>query len=130
MSDNKVQQQPAEESWIFTLGSGQQYDGRFVVMPGSPSEAREEMLRRFGRAWSFMYPVAEREQLERYAMVELPREEWPLPVVDRAVNALSAFAVTTEPTAKRLLPSWVHYNAMTADQVERVLDHYRTGRAR
>ena len=49
--------------------------------------------------------------------------------VDRAITALSAFAVTTEREAKLLLPMWVHYGEMTAGQVERVYDHYRTGSA-
>lgn len=47
-------------------------------------------------------------------------------VVDRAITALSAFGVTTEREAGRLLPMWLHYGEMTADDKIAVYRHYRT----
>lgn len=66
-------------TWVFTFGSGQQYDGRYVAIPGTYGGARDEMLRHFGQAWSFQYPSAEAAGVDRHGLVELPRTEWPEP---------------------------------------------------
>lgn len=66
-----------DESWIFTFGSGQKHDGKYVVIPGTYDGARAEMLRHFGNAWSFQYPAADRPSLDEVGMVEMPRMEWP-----------------------------------------------------
>ena len=50
-----------------------------------------------------------------------------LSIVARAINALTAFAVTTEREARQLLPMWLHYSEMTADDRDAVLAHYREG---
>lgn len=53
----------------------------------------------------------------------------PLTIVDRAINALTAFGVTTERDAGRLLPMWMHYGDMSADDRVAVFNHYRSGGA-
>ncbi|MEU4640870.1 hypothetical protein [Micromonospora sp. NPDC023814] len=79
---------PTPESWIFTFGSGQKHDGKYVVIPGTYSEARAEMLRHFGNAWSFQYAAVDRPALDEVGMVELLRLEWPTPAEDAITEAL------------------------------------------
>ena len=49
-----------------------------------------------------------------------------LSIVARAINALSAFGVTTEREAGQLLPMWLHFSEMTAGDRTAVYRHYRT----
>ncbi|PWR13661.1 hypothetical protein DKT68_00785 [Micromonospora acroterricola] len=73
------------EAWIFTFGSGQEHDGKYVVIAGSYDEARAEMLAYFGNRWSFQYRADERTEIESHGAVELPRAEWPASETDTAV---------------------------------------------
>ncbi len=41
--------------WVFTFGLGQRNSGRYVRIYGTFSEARSEMVRRYGREWSTQY---------------------------------------------------------------------------
>ncbi|MGC5019052.1 hypothetical protein [Micromonospora sp. DT47] len=75
-----------QETWYFTFGSGQQHDGRYVVIPGSYDAARDEMFRHFSNAWSFQYASAERAGVDEFGLVELPREGWPEPIEAHAVD--------------------------------------------
>lgn len=96
------------ESWIFTFGSGQQHDGRYVVIPGSYDEARAEMLARFGNRWSFQYRLDERAEIESHGATELPRDQWPAPTAED---------VDAEPV--RLTPEQLQANLLLA--VENVI---------
>lgn len=50
-----------EQYWIFSFGSGQQYEGYYVKIFGTFRSAREEMFRRFGKHWSMQYTEQEWE---------------------------------------------------------------------
>ena len=52
-----------------------------------------------------------------------------LSIVARAINALTAFGVTTEREAGQLLPMWLHYSEMTVEDRNAVFAHYRAGGA-
>ena len=45
----------AVANWYFTFGHGQHHFGRYVKINGTFNEAREEMIHRFGYAWSMQY---------------------------------------------------------------------------
>ena len=54
------------ESWIFTFGSGQKYEGYFVRIFGTYNTARKKMFDKYGRAWCMQYSEKEWESwLER-----------------------------------------------------------------
>lgn len=68
----------SEQEWLFTFGSGQQHDGRFVRIFGSFEDARERMCRVFGTAWCDQYDWRRFDQLGMPAqLTELPKAEWP-----------------------------------------------------
>ena len=56
--------------WIFTFGVGQPHAGRFVRITGAWAEARGEMLKRFGQAWSMQYRSEEDAGVERWGLKE------------------------------------------------------------
>lgn len=41
--------------WVFTFGMGHEHRGHYVRIHGTFSEARAEMVRRFGSEWAFQY---------------------------------------------------------------------------
>lgn len=51
--------QDDKQYWIFTFGNGQSNEGHYVKIPGTFNEARQEMIRRYGREWAFQYSEAE-----------------------------------------------------------------------
>ena len=54
------------ESWIFTFGSGQKYEGYFVRIFGTYNTARKKMFDKYGREWCMQYSEKEWESwLER-----------------------------------------------------------------
>lgn len=59
-----------QAEWLFTFGYGQPHEGRFVRIVGTFRGAREEMVRRHGRRWSFQYPAAEEPELREVGMRE------------------------------------------------------------
>lgn len=63
-----------KEEWIFTFGSGQQYEGCFVRIPGTWGEAREKMVKKYGLEWAFQYSVDEWEDWERRRPIWIPAE--------------------------------------------------------
>ncbi|MFE7874741.1 hypothetical protein ACFUYE_30875 [Micromonospora humida] len=70
----------AEQDWLFTFGSGQQFDGRFVRIHGTRESARAEMIARFGTAWCDQYDwrAFDAAGLPSRA-VELAKAAWPYP---------------------------------------------------
>ncbi len=87
-----------EQEWVFTFGAGQRgysashtlklapdepdgfpLDYRYVVIRGTHSSARAEMMRIFGRVWSFQYDSREDAGVDEHELVELviatPRDE-------------------------------------------------------
>ncbi|MFI2663686.1 hypothetical protein [Micromonospora carbonacea] len=69
-----------EQEWLFTFGSGQKHDGRFVRITGTYESARARMLALFGRAWCDQYDWQRFDRLGLAAeLVELPESEWPSP---------------------------------------------------
>lgn len=45
--------------WIFTFGSGQPNEGKYVVFHGTFGEARQKMFDLFGSRWAFQYSEEE-----------------------------------------------------------------------
>lgn len=77
-------EQPAEpepelaQEWLFTFGSGQQHDGRFVRITGTYESARSRMNLVFGHAWCAQYDWKRFDEEGLPARVtELPESEWP-----------------------------------------------------
>ncbi|WP_433651065.1 hypothetical protein ACQP2C_00030 [Micromonospora zamorensis] len=64
------------QNWYFTFGSGQQHDGKYVVIHGTHDAARDEMIAHFGNRWAFQYGTADRAGVDEFGLVELPRAEW------------------------------------------------------
>ena len=51
-------------SWVFTFGSGQQYEGKCVrVFADDFMEARQKMIDRYGIEWGFQYSSDEWEEM-------------------------------------------------------------------
>ena len=48
-----------EEYYIFTFGSGQLYEGRYVRIKGDYGTARQKMVDRYGLNWAFQYSEKE-----------------------------------------------------------------------
>lgn len=74
------QPEPAEveQEWLFTFGTGQQHDGRFVRITGTHDSARARMVEVFGTAWCDQYDWRRFDQLGLLAeLVELPEAVWP-----------------------------------------------------
>ena len=72
------EQDGVEQEWVFTFGSGQQHDGRFVRIFGSFEDARERMCMVFGTAWCDQYDWRRFDQLGLPArLTELPEADWP-----------------------------------------------------
>lgn len=53
-----------KKTWIFTFGSGQPYEGKFVRIHGTYGEARDKMFSLFGDTWAFQYSEEEWEDWE------------------------------------------------------------------
>ena len=69
--------EPSQE-WLFTFGSGQQHDGRFVRIIDTWLEARKRMNRIFGHAWCDQYDWRRFDELGLQALLtELPVADWP-----------------------------------------------------
>lgn len=65
-------------TWLFSFGSGQEYDGTYVLIDGTYDGARDEMMAHFGNRWSFQYHVDSYGASQVKAEYrELPRDEWP-----------------------------------------------------
>ena len=59
-------------NWYFTFGFGQEHQNRFIKFFGTRSEAREQMVERFGRKWSMQYCENDfMSQIEKYGLSEL-----------------------------------------------------------
>ncbi|RKN45230.1 hypothetical protein [Micromonospora endolithica] len=80
--DPEVIHDTACHDWWFTFGSGQKYDGRYVVIAGTYESARAEMLRVFGNRWCDQYPTVERAGVYDFDLIELPKAMWPEPAAD------------------------------------------------
>lgn len=65
-----VQVYPARD-WYFTFGHGQEHFGQFLTIFGTFQEARAEMFRRYGRAWSTQYESAEEAQVAKWSLTHL-----------------------------------------------------------
>lgn len=65
------------QDWWFTFGSGQQFDGHYVVMNGTYDGARDLMFAHFGNRWSMQYPTAEAAGVEQFRMRRLDAADWP-----------------------------------------------------
>jgi hypothetical protein len=68
----------AVRDWIFTFGfghvhpeSGESLRNRFVRIRGTFSEARDEMVRRFGKKWAFQYKSEQDAGVGTYALTEV-----------------------------------------------------------
>ncbi|MEU4399738.1 hypothetical protein [Micromonospora orduensis] len=92
MTDNDITL-AAEQDWYFTFGSGQEHDGKYVVIHGTYDSARDEMLEHFGNRWSFQYPSADSAGVAEFSMVELPRAEWPVTLTPEQLTANLLLAV-------------------------------------
>jgi hypothetical protein len=53
--DKHIADPEPEQEWLFTFGSGQQHDGRFVRITGTHDSARARMVEVFGTAWCDQY---------------------------------------------------------------------------
>ena len=51
------------EQWYFTFGARQEFEGYYVVIPGSFADARVRMVQKYGIAWSGQYTAQQFEQL-------------------------------------------------------------------
>lgn len=61
-----------EQKWYFTFCCDDKKSNNFVSFFGTYSEAREEMIRRFGMHWAFQYSEKDFEgQKEEYGLEEL-----------------------------------------------------------
>jgi hypothetical protein len=66
------------EQWIFTFGfghyhpeTGEPLANRYVVIPGTFSDARQKMVVMFGVKWSMQYASKEEAGVEIYGLREL-----------------------------------------------------------
>jgi hypothetical protein len=72
-----LEQTPRRETWYFTFGVGQPFAGRYFMVRGATfGEAREKMLRSFGREWAFQYNEKDWNkggvsQAEKYGLEEI-----------------------------------------------------------
>ena len=58
--------------YYFTFGSGQKYEGCYVVIEAENAyDARQEMFQRYGKKWGFMYKSAEEAGVERWGLKEI-----------------------------------------------------------
>lgn len=53
--------------WIFTFGTGQKNEGKYVKIYGHFAEARDKMIARYGLAWGFQYSMTEWRDWQREA---------------------------------------------------------------
>ena len=76
--DKHIANPEPEQEWLFTFGSGQQHDGRFVRITGTHESARARMVEVFGTAWCDQYDWAKFDAYGLPAtLTELPEAEWP-----------------------------------------------------
>lgn len=59
--------------WVFTFGCGQEYEGKYVKIRGTFSEARRKMLDKYGKEWGFQYSENEWESYKND-----PNRWWPM----------------------------------------------------
>jgi hypothetical protein len=63
-----------ERDWVFTFGYGQ-HEGKhrhnFVRIRGTFIGAREEMVRRYGRAWSMQYEDEAEAGVQQFGLTEI-----------------------------------------------------------
>lgn len=48
--------------WIFTFGSGQEHEGKYVRIKGTYMSARQKMVEKYGTHWAFQYSEEEWEK--------------------------------------------------------------------
>lgn len=60
-----------KQDWYFTFGFGHEYPNGYTVINGTYYEAREEMIRRFGRKWAMQYESAEEAGVEKYGLKKI-----------------------------------------------------------
>ncbi len=60
-----------ERDWFFTFGFGQAHPNCYVKIYGTIESSREEMFRRYGKAWCMQYPDAEKAGVERWNLKEV-----------------------------------------------------------
>ncbi|QLQ37952.1 hypothetical protein [Micromonospora robiginosa] len=94
--DKHIANPDPEQDWYFTFGSGQQHDGKYVVIAGTYDSARARMLEVFGNRWSHQYASAEAAGVYEFGMALLPEAEWPKPV---CVNLLDGDKPCSNPPA-------------------------------
>lgn len=49
----------SQQWFIFTFGTGQEHEGKYVKIFGSYGEARQKMIDKYGREWGFQYTASE-----------------------------------------------------------------------
>lgn len=60
------------KKFYFTFGFGQPHENCYhVIEANNETEAREDMCRKFGNKWSFMYDSAEEAGVEKYHLREI-----------------------------------------------------------
>lgn len=72
MCDNVIPEKK-QEWWIFTFGSGQEHEGKYVRIKGTYFTAREKMFDRYGEKWGFQYSEKEWEDIKND-----PQRWWPI----------------------------------------------------
>ncbi|MET7949263.1 hypothetical protein [Micromonospora sp. NPDC005324] len=66
-----------EQVWVFTFGSGQEHDGRYVLIYGTRAEARAEMVLHFGNRWCDQYASTKAAGVNEFGLTQLAKTEWP-----------------------------------------------------
>jgi hypothetical protein len=57
--------------WLFSFGYGHRHANQYVrIRAWRNEEARQQMVRRFGREWAFQYEANEEAELQRHGMTE------------------------------------------------------------
>lgn len=61
-----------KQNWYFTFGGGHEHRDGYVKIYGTHSEAREEMVRRYGLKWAFQYPESDYDEaIKTYNLYEV-----------------------------------------------------------
>lgn len=70
--------------WVFTFGyghthpaTGESLANHFTRIRGTFTGARAKMFSLFGSKWSHQYATPEDAGVDRWAMIELKRADWP-----------------------------------------------------
>jgi hypothetical protein len=65
----------APRNWCFTFGCGHAHPNKYVKIYGSFQETRDEMFRRWGKAWCMQYTEKDLEGAkERWGITELKED--------------------------------------------------------